>query len=135
MAGTKGSDPGELLAKALDLAVGSVGLARYAANQTGDRRLRRTFQHLAHTGEQQARALRRELAGYAVPQEEREPWGGALVPLATGTAAGLAAIALAGLIARVVVAPPDDPLRRRVVRALGPLAGLVGLEASPPPGQ
>ena len=119
MATGSGADPGELLAKALDLAVGSVTLARYAAGQTRDRHLRRTFHRLASTGEHQASVLRRELADYALPGESETPWSILTSPaFVAGAAAGLAAVVVGAVALRVLLAPDSTTLRRATLRAL-----------------
>jgi hypothetical protein len=71
MAGGK-IDAGELLVRALDQVLGGIALARYAAGQTSDGRLRGVFARLVDEGEQQERMLRRHLAGYPGPLERRE---------------------------------------------------------------
>jgi hypothetical protein len=71
MAGGK-VDPGELLVRALDQVVGGIALARYAAAQTNDDRLRGVFSRLVDAGEQQERMLRRHLTGYPGPLVRKE---------------------------------------------------------------
>jgi hypothetical protein len=102
-------DAGELLVKALDLAVGASALARYGAGHTGDRRLRRLFQQFASTSEQQERVLRQQIARSA---------GGRSGPggreIATYVLAGLVAVALLGAAFAYVMRarpgpPPDGP--------------------------
>jgi hypothetical protein len=85
-------DAGELLVKALDLAVGASDLARYAATHTADARLRRLFRQFASSSEHQERVLREQLGRTA--GEAGRP-GGRLV--ATYVALGLAAAAALGV--------------------------------------
>jgi hypothetical protein len=118
-------DASELLAKALDLAVGGVALARYAAGHTSDRRLQRTFRHLAASGEHQAQVLRERLAEMTLPADEL-PSGGRRWWLIAGVAAGLgtAAVAAGGfLVYRLLTAPDDDPLRRAFEWTMNRAAG------------
>jgi hypothetical protein len=85
-------DAGELLVKALDLAIGASDLARYAAKHTADARLRRLFRQFASSSEHQERALREQLArtaGEAGRPGARE--------VATYVALGLAAVAALGV--------------------------------------
>lgn len=110
-------DPSELLAKALDLAVGGLALARYAATHTGDRRLQRTFRKVAATSEHQAQVLRGQLAELAAA-------GSADTAVASGWRRGvrnsfiagavIASVAIVGggVAFRLLTAPDDDPLRR-----------------------
>ena len=84
-------DAGELLVKALDLAVGASALARYATEHTSDARLRQTFRRFASTSAHQERALRQQLARTA-----GQPGGSSGVWVAAGYA-GLALAALAAL--------------------------------------
>lgn len=105
-------DPSELLAKALDLAVSGVALARYAAEHTGDRRLRRTFQRVAATSEAQARLLRERLAERAGMGQPSPPRAELAAQFVAGAVLATAAVAIAMLVYRVLTAPPDDPLRR-----------------------
>ncbi|HEU5318944.1 MAG TPA: hypothetical protein VFX49_22720 [Chloroflexota bacterium] len=90
MAGGK-VDAGELLVRALDQVVGGIALARYAASQTNDDRLRGVFTRLVDAGEQQERMLRRHLTGYPGPLD-RGGGGGALK---TALSVGVSAVALA----------------------------------------
>ena len=111
MAGGK-VDAGELLVRALDQVVGGIALARYAAAQTSDDRLRGVFTRLVDAGEQQERMLRRHLAGYPGPLTRKE--GGALrTALSVGVsvaalAAGFAGAAYAYRLFRPDGATPDD---------------------------
>ena len=83
-------DAGELLVKALDLAVGASALARYATEHTSDARLRHTFRRFASTSAHQERALRQQLARTAgQPGGAPGVWG----------AAGYAGLALAAFAA------------------------------------
>jgi hypothetical protein len=84
-------DAGELLVKALDLAVGASALARYGAGHTGDPRLRRLFRQFASTSEQQERVLRQQIARSA--SGSSGPGGRELVAYAL---VGLGAVALVG---------------------------------------
>jgi hypothetical protein len=98
-------DAGELLVKALDLAVGASALARYGAGHTGDPRLRRLFRQFASTSEQQERVLRQQIARSA--SGSRGPGGRAI---ATFALMGLVAVALLGAaFAYAVRARPGPP--------------------------
>jgi hypothetical protein len=128
-------DPSELLAKALDLVVGGVTLARYAARHTPDRRLQRTFKRLEQASEHQARALREQLAGYSLNGAvgaSHTAAGGSAAFIAGATSA---AVILAGsvLAFRVLTAPPQDPLRRAVLGTLSQLGRLFGAGGAPKP--
>jgi hypothetical protein len=131
MAGRLDADPSELLAKALDLAVGGLALARYAATHTTDRRLRRTFQRVAASSGLQAQVLREQLAelaaagsaGAAAAPTSRAPGGNARQFVAGAIVASVVIVG-AGVAYRVLTAPPDDPLRRAMSRAVGAV-GLV----------
>jgi hypothetical protein len=100
-------DAGELLVKALDLAVGASALARYGAGHTGDPRLRRLFRQFASTSEQQERVLRQQIArsaGAGGGPGGRE--------IATYALLGLGAVALLGAALayalRTRPGPPPD---------------------------
>jgi hypothetical protein len=97
-------DAGELLVKALDLAVGASALARYGAGHSGDRRLRRLFKQFASTSEQQERVLRQQIARTA---------GGRSGPggreIATYALVGLVAVALLGAVFAYLRARPGPP--------------------------
>jgi hypothetical protein len=98
-------DAGELLLKALDLAVGASALARYGAGHTRDARLRRLFKQFASTSEQQERVLRQQIARSA---------GGRSGPggreIATYALLGLGAVALLGAaLAYALRARPGPP--------------------------
>jgi hypothetical protein len=97
-------DAGELLVKALDLAVGASALARYGAGHTGDPRLRRLFKQFASTSEQQERVLRQQIARSA---GGRSGPGGRQV--ATYTLLGLGAAALLGAAWYALRARPGPP--------------------------
>jgi hypothetical protein len=113
-------DAGELLVKALDLAVGASDLARYAATHTADAHLRRLFRQFASSSEHQERVLREQLARSA---------GGSGRPeartVATYVALGLAAAAILGaglaVAARIRGATPgpSDGSAGRPARASG----------------
>jgi hypothetical protein len=86
-------DAGELLVKALDLAVGASALARYATEHTSDARLRRLFRRFASTSAHQERALRQQLA-----RTSGQPGGSPGLWAAAGyVGLGLAAVAALGL--------------------------------------
>jgi hypothetical protein len=86
-------DAGELLVKALDLAVGASALARYATEHTSDARLRRLFRRFASTSAHQERALRKQLA-----RTSGQPGGSPGLWAAAGyVGLGLAAVAALGL--------------------------------------
>ncbi|HEX2032941.1 MAG TPA: hypothetical protein VHS99_02035 [Chloroflexota bacterium] len=110
-------DAGELLVKALDLAVGGVALARYAATHTADARLRRIFKQLAMASEHQEKLLRRYLVAHASgatqPARRRMVAYGAVG--AASLAALLAGVAIAARLAGAGTAGPA----RRLVRGLG----------------
>src|SRR5262249_41486242 len=91
-------DAGELLVKALDLAVGAADLARYAAAHTADARLRRLFRQFASTSEHQERALRRQLA--RAGSGSARPSRGEVAPYA---ALGLGVVAALATAAWVIV--------------------------------
>ena len=116
-------DPVELLAKALETVAGAVALARYAAAQTTDRRLRRTFRQLERSGERQARRLREQLARAAFPTERPAPGGRLAAGVTAGIIVGLVAVAAAILTVRLLSAPKNDPMRRAAQRLLEAAAG------------
>lgn len=113
MAGGK-VDAGELLVRALDQVVGGIALARYAAAQTSDDRLRGVFKRLVDAGEQQERMLRRHLQGYPGPLGRKDGGGGALrTALSVGVsvaalAAGFAGAAYAYRVFRPSASGPED---------------------------
>ncbi|MGH2353355.1 MAG: hypothetical protein ACRDJN_17260 [Chloroflexota bacterium] len=92
-------DAGELLVQALDLAIGGVTLARYAAAHTADARLRRLFRQFAATSEQQERVLRQQLAAYAA-ESSRSAGGRTMAAVAVGAAGLMAILAAVFLAAR-----------------------------------
>jgi hypothetical protein len=120
-------DPVELLAKALETVAGAVALARYAAAQTTDRRLRRTFRQLERSGERQARRLREQLARAAFPTSRPAAGRRLAARVTAGIVVGLVAVVAAVLTVRLLSAPKDDPVRRAAQR-------LLEAAASAPPG-